>query len=166
MLLTLKNFLRRRAILVLTGAALLIALVPLPALSRPVDRTIRVEASNYAFTPGVVRVNPGDRVTIELVSKDVVHGLSIDGYTINLEAEPGQTARATFTAERAGSFKLRCSVACGNLHPFMTGKFQVGPNLLLIRALALGGLIFLAGAWMALSQKTPSIDPAGGATLP
>jgi heme/copper-type cytochrome/quinol oxidase subunit 2 len=138
-----------RALLAFIAAALLIALAPLPVLAAPAARTIRVEAENFAFTPGVVRVNPGDQVTIELVSKDVVHGLSIDGYPVNLTAEPGQTARVTFTASRAGSYKLRCSVACGSLHPFMTGKFEVGPNLLLYRALALGLLIFLYGVWLA-----------------
>ena len=64
-----------------------------------------------------------------------------------LSGEPGQPARYTFTAGRAGSFKLRCSMACGNLHPFMTGKFQVGPNLLFYRAAALGLLVLLFGAW-------------------
>ena len=128
-------------------AALIILLAPVPVLAAPAERVIRVEAGDYAFTPGVVRVNPGDRVTIELVAKDVAHGLSIDGYPVDLHAEPGRTARVSFTAGRPGSFKLRCSIACGNLHPFMTGRFQVGPNLLLIRAAALGLLAFGFGAW-------------------
>ena len=128
-------------------AALLIALLPVPALAAPAERTLRIEAGNFAFNPGVLRANPGDRVTIDLVSKDVVHGFSIDGYPVDLLAEPGHTARVTFVADRAGSFKVRCSVACGNLHPFMTGKLEVGPNLLLYRTAALGLLAFVFGAW-------------------
>ena len=128
-------------------AALLVIFLPAPAFAAPVERVLRVEAGGYAFSPAVLRVNPGDRVTIELVAKDVAHGLTIDGYPVDLHAEPGQTARVTFTAGRAGSFKLRCSIACGNLHPFMTGKFEVGPNLLLARAAALALLAVVYGVW-------------------
>ena len=128
-------------------AALLVILLPVPVPAQPMERTLRVEAGEYAFDPGVLRVNPGDVVTIELVATDVAHGLAIDGYPVDLHAEPGQTARATFTAARAGTFKLRCSIACGNLHPFMTGKLEVGPNLLLIRTGGLGLLAFAFGAW-------------------
>ncbi len=124
--------------------ALLIAALPAPVLAAPTERTLRVEAGGYAYSPAVLRVNPGDRVTIELVSKDVAHGLAIDGYPVDLRADPGQTARATFVAGQAGTFKMRCSIACGNLHPFMTGKLEVGPNLLLLRA---AGLALLALAY-------------------
>ncbi len=131
-------------------AALVIAFAPAPVMAAPADRTIRVEAGGYAFTPSVVHVNPGDRVTIELVAKDVAHGLTIDGYPVDLHAEPGQTARVTFVADRAGSFKLRCSIACGNLHPFMTARFEVGPDLLLARAV---GLALLAFAFLATGVR-------------
>lgn len=138
------------AVLAFLGAALLIALAPLPVLAAPVERTIRVAAGNYAFDPGVLRVNPGDRITIELISTDVVHSLSIDGYAVEVMAEPGQTARASFVAGRAGTYKIRCAMPCGNLHPFMTGKLQVGPNLLLLRAAGLSLLAFAFGAWKVL----------------
>ncbi|RPJ47679.1 MAG: hypothetical protein EHM21_08035 [Chloroflexi bacterium] len=126
-------------------AALLVIFVPLPVFAAPTERTIRVEAGGNAYAPAELRANPGDQVTIELVAKDVAHGLTIDGYLVDLRAEPGQTARVTFVAGRAGTFKLRCSVACGNLHPFMTGKFIVGPNLLLLRAAGLALLAFAFG---------------------
>ncbi len=128
-------------------AAALVVFLPIPALAAPAERTIRVVADHSAFNPAVISVNPGDRVTIELVAKDVAHGLAIDGYPVDLHAEPGQTARFTFIAGRAGAFKLRCSIACGNLHPFMTGKFEVGPNLLLLRSAGLGLLAFCYGVW-------------------
>src|SRR5512133_4388470 len=141
--------LRKPAVIAFLLAAALILLLPAPSLAAPVDRTIRVQAGEFAFTPGVLRVNPGDRVTIELVATDVSHGLTIDGYPIDLHAEPGHTARITFVAGKAGTFKLRCSIACGNLHPFMTGKLEVGPNLLLLRAGGLALLALVYGAWRA-----------------
>ncbi len=127
---------------------LAILAVPLPAASAaPVDRTIRVEASRFQYSPGVIRVNPGDRVTVELVSKDVVHGLSIDGYNLSVTADPGQTARLTFVASQSGSFRFRCSATCGNMHPFMVGKLQVGQNSLFLRGTALAVLSLFAGLW-------------------
>jgi len=85
----------------------------------------------------VLTVDPGDTVTIELVSMDVVHGLYVDSYGVSVTADPGQTARLTFTADRSGSFRFRCNVTCGALHPFMIGKLRVGPNTLLWRAIGL-----------------------------
>jgi heme/copper-type cytochrome/quinol oxidase subunit 2 len=121
----------------LAGALILLAPLPLRAAVPVQQRTFRVEASQFAYTPAVLRVNPGDTVTIELVSTDVVHGLYVDGYGASVTADPGQTARLTFTADRPGSFRFRCNITCGALHPFMIGKIQVGPNTWLWRSVAL-----------------------------
>lgn len=109
------------------------------------ERVIRVEASQYRFDPGVIRVNRGDTVTIELVATDVVHGLYLDGYGLQVEADPGQTARLTFVADRAGTFRFRCSVSCGAMHPFMIGKLRVGQTTLLWSGIGLGLLAVVAG---------------------
>jgi heme/copper-type cytochrome/quinol oxidase subunit 2 len=119
-------------------AMFLAAFVPLPAPdAAPGDKLFRIEASQYAFSPAQIKVHPGDRVTIELFSTDVVHGLYIDGYDLSVEADPGQSARLEFTADKAGSYRMRCSITCGAMHPFMIGKIQVGKNNLLWRAIGL-----------------------------
>jgi heme/copper-type cytochrome/quinol oxidase subunit 2 len=129
-----------------TGLTLLILFIPLHLPGpTPTDRTIRIDASQFQFAPGEIQVNPGDRVTVELVSTDVVHGFSLDGYNFELKADPGQTATGSFVALRTGLFRFRCSVPCGNLHPFMIGMLQVGPNLLFLRGIVLG-LLAVAGA--------------------
>lgn len=134
------------------GLALLILFVPLPLpFHAPQDRLLRIEASSFQFTPGEIQINPGDRVTVELVSTDVVHGFSLDGYDFELKADPGQTATGTFIADQAGVFRFRCSVACGNLHPFMIGKLQVGPNLLFVRGIVLG-LLAISAALISLKN--------------
>jgi len=141
---------RTAALLALSIAVLTAIFVPLPVPhAEPADRTIRVEVNRYAFHPGAIRVNPGDRVTIELMSTDVVHGFALDGYGLELESDPGQTARLTFTADRSGTFRYRCTVTCGDMHPFMVGKFQVGPNTLLWRAGGLALVVVLLGVWRA-----------------
>jgi len=134
--------------------AALIILAPLPvAAAAPVERTIRIEAGNFAYNPGVIVVNRGDRVTLELVSTDVVHGLYIDGYGLEVIAEPGQSARLSFIANQGGTFRLRCSVTCGDLHPFMIGKLKVGPGGLFWRT---SGLAVLAVLALILYSKKPA----------
>ncbi len=142
--------------------ALLILFLPLPTFAPPpIERHIRVEASMFQFTPGEVTVNPGDKVTIELVSTDVVHGFSLDGYDFNITSDPGQTAVGTFVANKPGVFRFRCSAACGNLHPFMVGKLHVGPDLLLIRAILLGVVSILIGIGLLRPSSSPSVHSGG-----
>ena len=123
-------------------AGLVVAFAPLP--DQPLahqKRTFRVEAHQFAYSPSELKVNPGDTVTIQLVSTDVVHGLYIDGYGISVEADPGQTTTITFVADKPGSFRFRCNVTCGAMHPFMIGKFTVGSNNWLYRSI---GFVMLA----------------------
>ncbi|MHB8779398.1 MAG: cupredoxin domain-containing protein, partial [Anaerolineales bacterium] len=92
------------------------------------------------------KVNPGDTVTLQLVSTDVVHGLYVDGYDVSVEADPGQSATLTFIADKPGSFRFRCNVTCGAMHPFMIGKLTVGTNDWLYRSIGfavLGVISFL-----------------------
>jgi cytochrome c oxidase subunit II len=125
-----------------TGAAVAIAFAPLPLGSRlgPTTRAFHVEARQFAYTPSELQVNPGDTVTIELVSTDVVHGLYVDGYGLSVIADPGQTAAVTFVATKPGSFRLRCNVTCGAMHPFIIGRLRVGTNAWLYRSVGLAAL--------------------------
>lgn len=107
----------------------------------------------YAFEPGRLRVNRGDRVTVTLQSEDVVHGLYIDGYGIDIKAQPGQPVQASFIADRLGKFKVRCSVTCGAMHPFMIGELVVGPNIPFWRAAA-SLLIVATDTLLSLSLRT------------
>ncbi len=128
------------------ASILVIAFTPLPLkASQPVARTVRVEARSFEFSPSVIHVEQGQQVTIELIATDVVHGIYVDGYGHEIIANPGQTATLTFIADKSGSFRLRCSVTCGALHPFMIGKLNVGVNLLFYRAIGLSVLAGLAG---------------------
>ena len=58
--------------------AALIFFLPLPGWGpAPGQRHVRIEASMFQFSPAEISLNPGDQVTVELVSTDVVHGLSL-----------------------------------------------------------------------------------------
>jgi heme/copper-type cytochrome/quinol oxidase subunit 2 len=139
-----------------------LAVVLTPAWLRPatpVDRTLRLEARSFEYSPSVLTVNRGDRVTIELVAFDVVHGAHIDGYGLEVIADPGQTARLTFVADRAGAFTIRCIVPCGPLHPFMIGRLRVDPSDTLIRAVTLAILAIVGGALLSL-RRPPAPAPS------
>jgi len=130
-----------------------IAFAPLPEASvKPTNRHFRVEASSFRYSPATIVVNAGDHVTIDLVSTDVVHGLYVDGYDLQVTADPGRTASLSFVAKRAGMFRFRCSVTCGSMHPFMIGKLHVGRNDLFWRAIALALLASLAALTLASTR--------------
>lgn len=131
----------------------LVAFAPLPVRSAtPQERTFQIDARQFAYSPSELKVNAGDTVTIQLVSNDVVHGLYVDGYDVSVEADPGQTSTLTFTANKLGSFRFRCNVTCGAMHPFMLGKLTVGTNAWLYRSFALAALA-LVSVLISVKQK-------------
>ncbi len=145
---------RTSSLLFFVMAGLVVAFAPLPARSMaPQERIFRVDARQYAYSPSELKVNAGDTVTIHLVSNDVVHGLYVDGYGASVEADPGQTATLTFVANKPGSFRFRCNVTCGAMHPFMIGKLSVGANEWLLRSV---GMAALAVTIVVISRKRTS----------
>ena len=126
----------------MTGLVVAFAPLPVPVIA-PQEKTFRIEARQFAYSPSELEVNPGDTITVQLVSVDVVHGLYVDGYDLAVEADPGQTATLTFTADKPGSFRFRCNVTCGAMHPFMIGKLTVGTNDWLLRSAGLAVIAVL-----------------------
>jgi heme/copper-type cytochrome/quinol oxidase subunit 2 len=141
------------SLLLFVMAGLVVAFVPLPVPAiAPQERTFEIDANQFAYSPSELKVNEGDTVTIRLVSTDVVHGLYVDDYDVSVEADPGQTATLTFVADKPGSFRFRCNVTCGAMHPFMIGKLTVGTNIWLYRSIGLAALAVL-GVTMSRKQK-------------
>jgi cytochrome c oxidase subunit 2 len=134
------------AALFILGLGILFIPVPVGA-STPVGRVFHVDASRFEYSPAVLRANPGDQISIEMTATDVVHGLAIDGYNLETTADPGQTARISFIADKSGTFRFHCTVTCGNMHPFMTGKLEVGRNTFLWRSIGLVSLALIAAVW-------------------
>lgn len=130
----------------------------------PQDRTFVIEARKYAFTPGVIRVNRGDRITIRLSATDVTHGFYLEGYDIDAKVRPEnptfwlrhpskgeegyeEVSEIRFTAQRTGKFRYRCSITCGYMHPFMQGEMIVEPNTLYPVSMGLTVGLALALLW-------------------
>jgi len=136
---------------VMAGLVVAFAPLPVPPIAHQ-ERTFRIEAGQFAYSPSELKVNPGDNVNIELVSTDVVHGLYVDGYDISIEADPGQTTTLSFVADTPGSFRFRCNVTCGAMHPFMIGKLTVGMNHWLYRSFGLAALA-VVGILVSVKRK-------------
>jgi len=123
----------------------------------PMQRSFDLTARQFAYEPGTLTVNRGDRVLIHLGSGDVTHGLYVDGYGVQTKVAPGQDAHLSFVADRSGRFTMRCSEVCGVFHPFMTGKLVVEPNLLLSGSigLAVGAAVaaVLYATWTARREE-------------
>jgi len=144
---------RVSSLLFFVMVGLVVAFAPLPVRSiAPQERIFQVDARQYAYSPADLKVNAGDTVTIHLVSNDVVHGLYVDGYGVSVEADPGQTAMLTFVANKPGSFRFRCNVTCGAMHPFMIGKLTVGTNEWLFRSIGIAAIAVL-GVIVLVKQK-------------
>lgn len=113
---------------------LITMMVPISLVVEPQTHHFTVDSRQFEYDPGRINVRQGDRVVIDFTALDVVHGFHLDGYGIDERIEPGVTRRISFTADKAGKFRYRCSVSCGPMHPFMIGELVVGPNIPLLRA--------------------------------
>ncbi len=136
---------------------LVVWLIPPPGATHATTHEISLDATQYEYAPGRVHVNQGDRVVITLTAADVVHGFYLDGYGLERRVEPGVSQQITFTADKAGKFRYRCSVSCGPLHPFMIGELVVESNTPYWRAtglvlVAVGGM--LAYLWLTGKNKS------------
>ncbi|SNZ07190.1 Sec-dependent nitrous-oxide reductase [Cohaesibacter gelatinilyticus] len=84
------------------------------------------------LTPEIVEVEQGDVVSFHFTNaeraEDETHGFAVDTYNVNLSLEPGKTASATFTADRAGVFPYFCTEFCSALHLEMQGYLIVRPK--------------------------------------
>ena len=100
-----------------TFAAFLFVSVPLAASSQP---GISITASDWKFTPGTITVHLNRPVTLQLTSKEGVHGLVSPELGIpNTMIVPNGRVTVTFTPKKLGTYVVHCSVMCGAGHPNM-----------------------------------------------
>jgi cytochrome c oxidase subunit 2 len=94
--------------------------------ANPQVKEFTVVARRFSFDPAVITVQQGDTVRITASSADVVHGLALPDFNVNLRLEPGaQPQTATFVADKKGTFTFYCNVYCGAGHTDMKGQLIV-----------------------------------------
>lgn len=88
-------------------------------------RVIDIKASRYKFEPDPIVVSLGEKVRLVATSTDVVHGLAISEFKVNISIPVGKTESIEFVADKKGNFHAYCSVYCGPGHGHMHASFIV-----------------------------------------
>lgn len=91
------------------------------------DVVINLQAAKYEFSPRVIKVKQGQRVTLNMISLDVVHGFALPEFGIEEELPPHEEKTVSFVADRKGNFPFVCNVICGagHDHASMVGNLIV-----------------------------------------
>jgi cytochrome c oxidase subunit 2 len=92
-----------------------------PSASTGETKSFTINAKNWSFDPGEIRVSKGDTVEIKLVNDEGFHEVEIKGYGKTIKGD----GTVKFTADKAGEFEFICSVFCGTGHNDMKGKLIV-----------------------------------------
>jgi heme/copper-type cytochrome/quinol oxidase subunit 2 len=100
------------------------------------DRSIRVYAFQWGFlfldekgeaSRNAVKVAPGDRILLTILSNDVIHGLNVPAAGLTTEVEPGDVRRLWMRApDRPGKYLMQCLNYCGLGHAQMKSWLVVG----------------------------------------
>jgi cytochrome c oxidase subunit II len=79
----------------------------------------------WSFVPNEIRVPVGARVTFHATSRDVTHGMIIQGTNLNLMLLPGFVSTGTVTFAKPGQYLFICHEYCGLAHQTMAGRVIV-----------------------------------------
>ena len=93
--------------------------------SKNQSRVVRVTSENWKFTPNVIRVKKGEKITLSLQGVSGLHGFSVPDLGINIPVPQGQTVTVKLPTDKSGSFGLRCSIPCGQGHVDMRGTIVI-----------------------------------------
>lgn len=114
------------AVLILAVQGKNIALAsPLSGEIKDGVREIEVTAKKYEFSPDPIVVKFEEKVRLKITALDADHGFGIKKYKINRKLPKGKEQIVKFTANRAGTFTIKCTVFCGVGHMVMKGKLIV-----------------------------------------
>jgi len=83
-------------------------------------KTVNIEVKgNKIWTPSFFVVKKGDKVKITLVNAaSGLHAFAIEGYPVDVQvnnAEGDNTKTVEFTADKAGIFRIYCSMHAGHV---------------------------------------------------
>ena len=89
-------------------------------------RIIEIVASEFAFDPAELTLQPGEVITLRLRNDgEDVHSLTIRDLDVSIQVQPGETAEQTFTVAAEGAdFKFFCSIP-GHIEKGMEGQISL-----------------------------------------
>jgi cytochrome c oxidase subunit II len=77
------------------------------------------------ITSGELHVPIGQEVKLELKAQDVIHALWIPQLRLKQDTIPGEITQLRFTANKTGTFPVRCAELCGSYHGSMVTTMVV-----------------------------------------
>ena len=86
-------------------------------------------AKMWGFEPSRVRVPVGSTLNVFVTSKDVTHGLQIDGTNVNLMALPFVVTNASVHFTKPGIYPVVCHEYCGAAHQKMNAVIEVSDQV-------------------------------------
>ena len=91
----------------------------------PRAKVIRISAKRFDYSPGHLTLKKGERVVLELTSRDVVMGFNLPDFNVRGDMIPGKVTRVEFTPDKTGKFTFLCDIFCGSGHEEMHGTITV-----------------------------------------
>lgn len=88
----------------------------------------RFDTSDDFETPYRLVVPAGERIVLELRSRDVIHGFFVPALRLKQDVLPGSALTTAFVARERGEHDLLCSQLCGAGHYRMAGRLSVVPR--------------------------------------
>lgn len=87
--------------------------------------TVRVVGQQYSFTPSCILVPAQTPITLRGTSPDVVHGLLIEGTTVNTMLVPGYVSELPMRFAEPGEHLMPCQEFCSVGHEGMWARVKV-----------------------------------------
>ncbi|MFC5277603.1 cytochrome c oxidase subunit II [Halorubrum rubrum] len=84
-----------------------------------------VVAYQFGFDPSPIVVPEDSTVTLQITSRDVIHGFEVAGTNANTMAVPGEVAEVTVEVGEPQEYGIVCNEYCGAGHHGMEGKLHV-----------------------------------------
>ena len=114
----------RFQLLALLGATLALC----SCAKKPQQQTgahLQVTMRKFRIEPSVIRVKQGQRVVLDVSTKDVEHGFDVDDMGIDEPIQPGRPVEIPLDTSKKGEFRVACSIVCGPGHEDMTATIIV-----------------------------------------
>ncbi|WP_423995647.1 cytochrome c oxidase subunit II [Halorubrum trapanicum] len=84
-----------------------------------------VVAYQFGFEPTPIVVPANSTVTLQVTSRDVIHGFEVVGTGANTMVVPGEVSEITVETDEPTEYGIVCNEYCGAGHHVMEGKLHV-----------------------------------------
>ena len=82
-------------------------------------------ASNFSFSPSIIKAKQGDTIKIKLTGADAEHSFYLPAFKVDSAVMPGETKTFSFKVTKKGTFAFTCHIPCGSGHKDMKGTVIV-----------------------------------------